>query len=201
MSRPLNSFTADLLADQVVHPIILVELSLESSPLYLTSATSNVTWNGTLFLGNGWLIPPDGISESSEIGNYTFDLTLSGVNLAVVAAILSNPDRGEPGSVWLAMCNQSNQIVGDPIMLYKGLVDSCEIDDKLENPYVIVHLVNDLARFDTSQNYRFTAQSHAAYYPDDLGFQYVTQLESWNGFWGKAERPKWLRPQKSRKRT
>lgn len=201
MTRPLNEYTKAVLDDSIVYPVILVELSLQSSPLHLTSAPSNVTWGGNTFLANGWIIPPDGISESTDVGNYNFDLTLSGVNTAVIAAILSNPDRGEPGTVWLAFCNESRQIVGEPVVLYRGLVDSCEIDDKLDNPLVVVHLVNDLARFDTSQNYRFTAQSHGAYFPDDLGFQYVTKLESWSGFWGKAEKPKWITQPKSSKRT
>jgi hypothetical protein len=200
MSRPINALTAELLSNAIVRPVVLIELNLESTVLRLTSATRDIPWNGHSFLANGWVLPPDGITESTDVGNYSFKLTLSGVNLAVISAVLDNPDRGELGTIWLAMLNESAEIVGAPIVLYRGMIDSCEIEDKFETPLVIVNLETDLARFDTSQNFRFTAQSQAAYFPGDVGFQYVTQLENWSGFWGKPERPKWLTRQKSTKR-
>lgn len=201
MTRPINNSTSALLDDPVVTPVILVKLELESETIRLTSSRTDIVFNSETYVANGWVMPPDGISESTDVGNYGFDLMLSGVNLALVSAILNNSNRGDPGSVYLALVNSSNGIVGEPITLYRGLIDSCEIDDKVETSYVIIRLENDLARFDTSQNFRFTPESQAAYYSDDAGFQYVSQLENWNGFWGRPERPKWLTRQKSKKRA
>jgi hypothetical protein len=92
-------------------------------------------------------------------------------------------------------------LIGDPILLYRGLIDSCEIEDKLENPSASIKLENDLSRFDTSQNYRFADESHKVYYPDDRGFEYVESLEDWSGFWGRSERPKWLKRNTSTKKN
>lgn len=201
MTRPINVSTAALLDDPVVNPVILVNLKLESETIRLTSSRTDITFNSETYVANGWVMPPDGISESTDVGNYGFDLVLSGVNLALVSAILNNSNRGDPGTVYLALVTSSNVIVGQPVTLYRGIIDSCEIEDKIETSYVTIHLENDLARFDTSQNFRFTPESQSAYFPDDSGFQYVSQLENWTGFWGRPERPKWLSRQKSKKKS
>ena len=200
MARPINNSTSALLDDQVLRPALLVELWLQGQPLRLTSAQKDIIWSGNTYVSNGWLLPIEGIQESTEIGRYGFDLTLSGVNVALLSLILNNNNKGELGIINLALFDDNGALVGAPIVLYKGNIDSCQIDDKFENPSILIHLENEMSRFDTSQNYRFTAESHASYYSDDLGFQYVSKLENWSGFWGKQERPKWIKKPKQTKK-
>lgn len=202
MTRAINASTLALFDDAYLRPVILAEVMLSGQPIRLASAPQNVVWSGNTFLGNSWLQPIDGIDETPDVGNYGFELVLSGIDVASLSIILNNPNRGERASVWLALMSDAYPpaIVGQPVLLYKGIVDSCSIEDKLEEPRVVISLENDLARFDTSQNFRFTSESQAALFPGDLGFQYVPQLESWSGFWGKSERPSWLKKKKQPKK-
>lgn len=201
MTRPLNPSTSAVLDDETLFPGLLVEVVLSNEMVRLTSLKRDVTWNGNVFVANGWLLPINGIEQSTDIGNYGFDLTLTGISTALISLILSNQDNGQRASIWLAFFNSSSSLVGDPILLYRGLIDSCQIDDKLDDPNATIKLENDLSRFDTSQNYRFSDESHKVYYPDDRGFEYVESLEDWSGFWGRSERPKWLKKNKSTKKN
>jgi hypothetical protein len=201
MTRPLNPSTSTALEGEFLCPALLVEVALSDQMVRLTSLKRDVVWDGRTFLANGWLLPIQGIEQSTDVGNYGFDLALSGISGALISLILANQDRGERGSIWLAFFNASSVLIGDPILLYRGLIDSCEIEDKLENPSASIKLENDLSRFDTSQNYRFADESHKVYYPDDRGFEYVESLEDWSGFWGRSERPKWLKRNTSTKKN
>ena len=185
---------------EIVRPILLVELNFRTQALRLTSGPTDVSWNGHAFIANGWVLPVDNIQESTDIGKYDFDLTLSGVSLALLSLILSNDQRDGIGVVWLGLMTENGSLVASPITLFRGNIDSSQIDDKIENPTVTISLTNELSRLDTSQNFRFTNESQIALYPGDKGFEYVTKLESWSGFWGKSERPKWLKKPKARKR-
>lgn len=202
MTRTINASTVAILDLPTVRTIILVEIVLAGQTLRLCSASQNVTWNGNIYLGNSWLKPIDGVEETTDIGNFGFQLLLSSVDVAALSAILNNPNRGEPCSVWLALLSDtaSPAIVGAPVLLYKGLVDSCEIDDKIENPSVLVNLENDLARFDTSQNFRFSTESQSAVFPGDRGFEYLPQLETWSGYWGRPNKPPRKTKQKKKSR-
>ena len=200
MTRPISISTANSLTDEVLRPILLTELNLGQEPLRLTSGPASITYNGATFIANGWILPVDGVQESTDIGNYGFDLTLSGVSVALLSIILSNQQKNGLGTVWMAILNENQTIIGEPIVLFRGLIDACTIDDKIDNPTVKINMTNDLARLDTSQNFRFTQESQTSLFPGDLGFQYVTKLENWSGFWGKSERPKWLKKPKARKK-
>lgn len=202
MSRSINGSTAAVLDDEIVRPVVLAELVLSGQTVRLTSCQRNVSWNGQSYVGNSWLLPLDGIEETTDLGNLGFQLVLSSVDMTTLSVIMNNPNRGEPASIWLGLLSESPSptIIGAPILLYKGLIDSCEIEDKLEDPTVVINLENDLARFDTSQNFRFTSESQNALFSGDKGFEYVPQLESWSGFWGKSERPSWLRQKKQKKK-
>lgn len=199
MTRPLNSSTSAVLSEETLYPGLLVELKFSEMTLRLTSLTRDVTYGNLIYVSNGWLLPIDGIQQSTDIGNYGFDLALNGISTALMSLILGNEDASERGTVWLAFFTSSGSVVGAPILLYRGLIDSTQIDDKLENPTAVVKLENDLGRFDTSQNFRFTDESQKAYYPEDRGFEYVESLDDWSGFWGKSERPKWLRRKSTKK--
>lgn len=199
MSRALHADTSAILNDGVLAPGLLAEFTLADQVIRITSLKRDVIWDGNTFLSNGWLLPIDGVQDSAEIGNYAFDLTLNGISTALISLILANDANSRRGSVWLAFFNSSAGIIGQPVLLYRGIIDACEIEDSFENPTATISLENDLSRFDTSQNYRFSKESQRAYFPDDRGFDYVEKLEDWSGFWGKSERPKFLRKQRSRK--
>jgi hypothetical protein len=203
MTRPINASTANLLDDAIVKLILLADLTLAGQTVRLTSAARNVVWNGNTYVGNSWLLPLDGVEETTDTGNLGFQLSLSSVDVTTLSVILNNPNRGEPATLWIAALSDAATpaIVGAPVLIYKGLIDSCEIEDKLEEPSVVINLENDLAKFDTSQNFRFTTESQSVLFPGDLGFQYVPQLETWSGFWGKSERPSWLKKKKQTKKS
>ena len=199
MVRPLHPDTSAIISNEILRPAMLVEVYLVKQPIRLTSTKYPVVWNGNTFLANGWLDPIDGISETTDATNYGFDLKLSGVSEALVSLVLSNSDSGERGTVWMALFNESGALVGEPIRLYRGFVDSCEIDDNMNAPKITITLENDLSKFDESQNFRYTNECQKAYFNGDRGFQYVPKMETWSGFWGRQERPKWIKAKKPRR--
>lgn len=196
MVRPLHPDTSAVISSEILRPAMLIEVYLIKQPLRLTSTKQDISWGGRTFLANGWLDPIDGISETTDVNNQGFEIKLSGVSQALVSLVLSNNDAGEKGTIWLALFNETGNLVGEPIRLYQGFVDTCDIDDNMSAPKITINLENELSRFDESQNFRYTDECQKSYFNGDRGFQYVPKMETWSGFWGRQERPKWIKAKK-----
>lgn len=93
------------------------------APVYMTTASCNITWNSLTWLGVGGNLTFNGINETSDLSGYGANLTLSGVDLTVPALILLKKYIGRLCTLWKAYLNESGTIINDPYQLYSGLMN------------------------------------------------------------------------------
>lgn len=173
-------------------PAYLVEIGFTGTTLRLSSLKRDISWNSQTWLGNGWFLQYSPINETADIRAAGMEFQLVGIPSSLLALALANADQNQDAILYLAMMNSSGAVIADPITLFKGKVDTVELTDSIDQPTILIKCESSLARLERPQNFRYTDGNQKALFTGDLGFQYLPVLEDWTGYWGKAERPKWL---------
>jgi len=120
MSRTLTTPTTNALAAQLTRPGYLVYLGW-LTPVRLSSR-ADLTWNGSLYIGFG--MNPDGIEwrGTAEQGG---TLRLDNSSGAYSATALDEGVADVPIKVWAY--DEAATATGDPVAIFDGVGDSCEI--------------------------------------------------------------------------
>lgn len=198
MSRVIESALQTEIEASTYRHVTLASIGFTSSVIRLCSIALDIVWDGNTYLGNGWLKPIRAINETPDVRAVGVEIPLVGVSSTLISLALLNVDQNLDAYVYLGALDASNDLVSDPLLIWKGKVDSTTIEDSAENPTITIQCESYLARLNRPQNFRYTNENQKALFAGDRGFEYVAKLEDWNGFWGKAERPKWLRRKRLR---
>lgn len=177
-------------------PAIFFEGAFISSTLRLWSGLGDISWSGQTWLGNGWLGLPSGADETEEVQANGWEITLSGVPLAVISLALQEIKQGATGKLYLGFLNSSGAVISDPYLVAQGLADTATINESAETASVSLTYESKLIDLERAREFRYTHDSQRSLYPTDDGFQYVSSLQDWSGFWGAQQR----KPNKKTKR-
>lgn len=188
-----RNITAPMVAEFVastVRPFFLFESTFASSTLRLCDGYSDISWNSQTWLGNGWLQGFSDFVEGNDIKATGIDVLLSGVPGAIISLLLTEARHDSRGSIWVGCFDSSRAIVADPYLLFEGALSAPRIDDSSDRSQVVLTYENDLVMLNRSKELRYNAESQAAIFPGDRGFEYVASIQQWKGFWGTKERPR-----------
>lgn len=197
MSRDLTAGMVSELTGSTFRPFFLFEATFASSTLYLWDGIGDLSWNSQTWLGNGWFKGLGTVQEDNDVKAKGIDVTLSGVSLSVVSLILTDSRHSCRGKVYLGAFDENEEIVEDPYLLFEGALSAPRIDDSTKNSQAVLSYEDDLIMILRSRELRYNHETQQSLFPGDRGFEYVTGLQKWTGFWGYKEKPK---PPKGRKK-
>lgn len=189
-SRNITSEMVDEFVASTVRPFFLFEGIFASSTLRLCDGYSDLSWDSQTWLGNGWLQGFSDFGEGNEIKATGVDVLLSGVPAAMISLLLTEARHSNRGSIWVGCFDSNRDIVADPYLLFEGALSAPRIDDSSDKSQVVLSYENDLIMLARSKELRYNAESQAALFPGDRGFEYVAAIQQWKGFWGNKEKPK-----------
>jgi len=196
MTRGLTAGMLSEITATVVRPLFLFEMEFVGSTLYLSSGHINVSWNAQTWLANGFLYPFDAVKETTDLRANSVTIELGAIDSSLMSLLLASTNQGKVGRLYLALLNSSNAIIADPYLIFKGTFDNCQISESGTDAIASVTYENDLVRLNKVNEFRYTKQSWEVLFAGDKGFDYVSTIEDWSGFWGKAARPKIVRARK-----
>lgn len=185
-----------------LRPVYFVQLDLGSTVLYLTDRSFNLTWDGKTWLGNGWLRPIRSIEETSEVKAVGCEIVLAGTISSLIALALSDVRLKNKAKVWLGLLNigDTPEVLPDPYQIFSGKLDVPVISTSETEITLTLNYESDLRGLNRPNEFRFTDQAQKAIYPSDKGFEYVVTMETWDGYWGKPEKPSWLEFKRTKKK-
>lgn len=154
--------------------------------LRLWTGTGDFSWNSNTWLGNGWLGVPDIAEESTDPQAASCGIILMGVPQSAISLALNNLQRGASGKVWLAAINASGALQGTPYLCFSGKLDGVSMEESAETANIHISYESDLIDLERTRTFRFTKESQAQFYSDDLGFDYVSTLQN-SIFWGNKK--------------
>lgn len=185
MPRDITAAMLTQLNASQVKLAIFVEIFFTSGALNLWSGIGDKTWDSKTWTGTGSLLSITPAAETSSIRANGAVITLNGVDPALISVALQEGRQGRPVNCWLGFLDLSTEaVIVDPATFFKGRLDVMAIDDGAETATIAVHAESRLIDLERPSNRRYTLEDQQRDYPNDLGFEYINDIQEWQGSWG-----------------
>lgn len=184
MSRDIDAALKAASKQDKIQPVILVKLKYDSADVNVWSGFGTLSFGGEDYLGVGDFGSVSPIQEDSELATSSIQLTLSGINPALLSVQLNEHYQGNPATVWLGMFDNTTQALLTPTIIFKGLMDNSQITLG-KTGIITVNVTNRLARWDKTNDRRYNNNDQKNLFPDDDFFQFVEGLSEKVLVWGR----------------
>jgi hypothetical protein len=124
--------------------------------------------------------------ESVDVRADGLTLTMSGIRQADIEQALEDTIPGLSCKIWFGVLDEMGNVIADPYMAFAGRTDVPSVAEGADTATVSLTVENRLIDLHRSRERRYTNQEQQLLSPGDRGFEYVEQLQEWNGTWGKA---------------
>ena len=182
MSRDLSVTTLDGIEDDVVYPFFAVELLFDGNNTIRmwTGQGTLALQDGTEWIGLGNLLDISAIEETAEMAVKGATITLSGVPSDLLSLALNEPYQGR-------VCNIYFGVRGDSTFnqLFSGYMDQMNISDGPETSTIELMVENRLIDLERARVARFTSGYQKSLYSDDLGLDFIEDLQDKDIVWGR----------------
>ena len=208
MSRDLSDSTIHNLSQDVVYPFFAVELKFDGDEILRlwTGQGTLVLEDNTNWIGTGNLLDISAIEETSELAVKGATLTLSGVPSEVLSLALSEPYQGRVCNIYFGTFSASGSLLqqsssyillqdGSRINLqtadkgfneiFSGYMDQMNIEESGETSTIQLTVENKLVDLERARVARYTSGYQKSIYPNDLGLDFVEDLQDKRTSWGR----------------
>jgi hypothetical protein len=198
MPRTMTPAMATALCAPVVRPALLASLVFASSTVYVWTGLGSLTWSGMTFTGVGDFASVSTLSEDSSVEAQGVTVALSGIPSDMMTDVLEETRILGTVQIWLALYDDSNNLIENPIMSYQGKMDAPTMNDDgqtcttsitVENVLVDLNrpcyrrYTNDDQQIDLSATLtRLSLPSDTT----DTGFQWVPGIQEQQVYWGQS---------------
>jgi len=207
MSRDVQQTTIDAINSDVIYPFFAIELLFDGDEVMrLWTGLGTLVYNEQNWYGTGNLLTFDVVEETSEIAAKGATVTLSGVPSEVLSLALSEPYQGRQANIYFGtyvkaslLTESSNYILyedGGKIMLEEGLtslteifagyMDQMNIEEGADSSTIQLSIENKLIDLERPRTSRFTSAYQKSLFPNDLGLDFVEDLQTKELYWGKV---------------
>lgn len=199
--RGLSNDVKTALTQRNIRPVTFVRLEFGASTIVrLTDLGRDITWDSQTWIGNGALKPIRSILETADVRPLQCEVQIVGEITQFISYALNDARYSNKVKIWLGFLDATNQLIADPYLMFSGRLDVPRITANGRETIVSLAYESDLKLLNRNNEFRFTNESQRAIYSDDAGFQYVELMESWDGYWGVPEKPKWLKRKRNTKK-
>ena len=207
MSRDLSTITIDNLQDGTVYPFFAVELKFDGENVIRmwTGQGTLVLEDETTWVGLGDLLNISAVEETAEMSVRGATITLSGVSSDLLSLALSEPYQGRVCNIYFGtfsagkILQESGAFIllqdGSKLLLeatntgfnqlFSGYMDQMNISDGAESTTIELAVENKLIDLERARIARFTSGYQKSLYPDDLGLDFVEDLQDKDIVWGR----------------
>ena len=126
------------------------------------------------------------IDESSTLSMSGITLTLAGVKSSLISTALSANYTNKNGAVYLGLFDTSQNVVADVYTLFKGKMDVLNIQEGQDTALITLKLESRLVTFEKASNRMYTLEDQQVDFPNDVGFEFIPDLQDKEIIWGKA---------------
>lgn len=207
MSRDLDPQLITAITSEAYRPFFAVKAELDSTTLALWTGVGEIAISGTTYSGVGTFLEIGDVEETAEISAKGLQLSLSGIPSDLLSLALSEPYQGRLLTLFFGITDQQrtfllqengsfllledgDRIIQDnddaPAQIFKGYIDQMTIEEGAETSTIAVSVENKLIDLERAKTLRYTDESQKARFPNDKGFQYVSDLQDKKFNWGRG---------------
>ena len=190
MARNITNAFKTAITSKVVKPIMAVELDFSDGILKMWNGYGDLTMNAggssKTFTGQGDLLGITDIEESSTLSMSGVTLTLAGIKSSLISTALSANYTNRNGALYLGLFDPSNNVIADVYTLFRGKMDVLNIQEGHQTTVITLKLESRLITFEKAANRMYTLEDQQVDFPNDLGFEFIPDLQDKEIIWGKA---------------
>lgn len=168
-----------------VNPAVFYEGKFRTGYVRLWTGIGPKDMDGKTFDGAGDFLSFSEIEETADITANGIVVGLSGPQDANVALALNEGQRRLPGSIWLALMDDDNELIEAPRLMFTGKMDSMVLDDQdVASPTIRVSYEHELIDLERPRLLRYTDEEQKRLFPDDRGLEFIESLQDLETRWG-----------------
>ncbi len=156
-----------------------------ATPVFITDCAHDLTSNGNTYQAGGHLVNVSPANENSDLRVGMLTITLSGVNQAYISILLNQSYVNRQASISRVFLDDSGQIIGSPVLLYDGRLDSFTVNDSKNASQISLVVASHWADFERRSGRRTNVNSQKLFFPADKGFSHAAQMIR-DLKWGRA---------------
>ena len=164
-------------------PFLLTKMQFDSGDFRVWSGRGDLTFNAEIYKGLGDLGKISQIEEGIEQRAFGTAFQLSGIPPSNISLALSEELQNRKLEVWLGFFDSDYILVVDPILLFRGRMDTMDV--KLgKTATIVVTAESRLIDWARPRIRRYTDGDQQERFPGDLGFQFTSDAADKEIVWG-----------------
>jgi len=187
MSRNLDGNSKYELNKKYFSIVNLIQfLDIGPTPVYLTDAPGDITWDGKLFLSMGQVLSISDIAEEQDLKIESIDITLSAIDNSIVKLFLDYDYIDRRVVVHRAVVGSNYQPVGTPALVFDGRLDQPRLVDDWQSGTATLGVTasSHWSDYDSTGGRHTNDTEHQVLFPGDTFFATSTETQK-DVKWGK----------------
>lgn len=189
MSRGLTGDMTAAATTAFVRPVYLFRMAMSYFDAgAFCSLDRNIDYDGITYLGNGTFMGLSSIRETGDTGADTFEVILNSISETAVSAVLNYAYKSIHGQLRLGLLDSDLALIDAPILLFEGILDAPRLTETRNGLTMTLTYESTLLGLRDASRLRFSDASQKHLYPGDRGFEFLSELAAWEGYWGVKEK-------------
>ena len=178
MTRSLTSAVKTELATNDIRPVHLITLGF-GTPVNITdcsfSLTSSVSGSSVTYNASDFILGISNHTEETDITKSSVSLVLSGADQTFISTVIGENVVNDSVDIFRGFLNDSNALISDPFLLYRGKIDSFDISEGDKESTVGLRIVSNWADFEKKNGRKTNNTSQQRFFSADVGMDFASQ--------------------------
>ena len=188
MTRNLTSAVKTELATNDIRPVHLITLGF-ATPVNITdcsfSLTSSVSGSSVTYSASDFILGITNHTEETDITKSSVSINLSGADQTFISTVLNENVVNDSVDIFRGFLDDSNALIADPFLLYRGKIDSFDIAETDKDSQVNLSIVSNWADFEKKNGRKTNNTSQQRFFTGDVGMDFASQTVK-DIKWGRA---------------
>ena len=184
--RPGTAAIQDAIDENVIRPALLYYADFPDGAVRMWSGLGILMAAGQEWLGFGDLIAVEDVTETSDSAQHGISVRLSGIPSELFTKVTLGGYQNRRAEVSMVVFDGDGDLIGEPVTLFRGLMDSDSVRDSGNEVSVTMNLESALSDQLRPRIYRYTHEDQQTKYPGigDKGLEFVAALQNLQLKWG-----------------
>jgi hypothetical protein len=188
MTRSLTTAIKNELATNDIKPVHLITIGF-GTPVNITDCsfdlTSSVSGSSVTYSASDFIMGVSNHTEETDITKSSVSISLSGADQTFISVVLNENVINDSVSIFRGLLADDNTLIADPFLLYKGNIESFEIQEGEKDSTVALSIVSHWADFEKKNGRKTNNTSQQRFFSTDVGMDFSSQTVQ-DIKWGRA---------------
>jgi len=188
MTRSLTTAIKNELATNDIRPVHLITIGF-GTPVNITDCsfdlTSSVSGSSVTYSASDFIMGVSNHTEETDITKSSVNINLSGANQTFISVVLNENVINDSVTIFRGLLADDNTLIADPFLLYKGNIESFEIQEGEKDSTVGLSIVSHWADFEKKNGRKTNNTSQQRFFSTDVGMDFSSQTVQ-DIKWGRA---------------